>query len=138
MKKKPAVENLAYLSRPGQDNNATLVYAERIETLKEQAIEDGYVLDESSYNNFHKFLEKFPRLVRADLVLLENGELVAIWNGENGTEVGLQFQKDSRVQYILFNGIYSNCADSILHGMGGYEETMKKIKKYDFDKIMFE
>ena len=73
-----------------------------LKTLKEQAIEDGYVLDESSYNNFHKFLEKFPRLVRADLVLLENGELVAIWNGENGTEVGLQFQKTR-----VFNIFYS-------------------------------
>ena len=138
MDKKPTVENLVHLCRPEQDDRAAQLYVERIETLKELASEEGYDLDESSYNNFHKFLEKYPRLVHADLVLLDNGNLRAIWKGENGAEVGLQFLNDSRVQYVLFNEFGPNCVESRPYGKGGFEETMKKIKEFDLDKIMFE
>ena len=138
MDKKPTVENLVHLCRLGQDDKAAQLYVERIETLKELAGEEGYVLDESSYNNFHKFLGKYPRLVHADLVMLDNGNLRAIWKGEKGTEVGLQFLKDSRVQYVLFNEFGPNCVESRPYGKGGFEETMKKIKEFDLDKIMFE
>ena len=138
MDKKPTVENLVHLCMPGQDEKAAQLYVERIETLKELASEDGYDLDESSYNNFHKFLEKYPRLVHADLVLLDNGNLRAIWKGENGAEIGLQFLNDSRVQYVLFNEFGPNCVESRPYGKGGFEETMKKIKEFDLDKIMFE
>ena len=138
MEKEPTVENLVHLYRPGQDNKAAQLYVERIETLRELASEDGYVLDESSYNNFHKFLENYPRLLHADLVLLDNGNLRAIWKGENGTEIGLQFLKDSRVQYVLFNEFGPNFVESRPYGRGGFEETMKKINEFDLDKIMFE
>ena len=138
MEKKRTVEDLIHSYRPGQDYKAAQLYVERIETLKELASEDGYDLDEASYNNFHKFLEKYPRLVHADLVLLDNGNLRAIWKGENGAEIGLQFLNDSRVQYVLFNEFGPNCVESRPYGKGGFEETMKKINEFDLDKIMFE
>ena len=138
LKKKPTVEILVHPNWPSQNNRVEQLYDERIETLNELAREDGYELDESSYNNFHNFLEKYPRLVHADLVLLDNGNLRAIWKGENCTEIGLQFLKDSRVQYVLFNESGPNNAESRPYGRGGFEETMKKIKEFDLDKIMFE
>ena len=136
--KKPTVEILVHPNWPSQNNRVEQLYVERIETLNELAREDGYELDESSYNNFQEFLEKYPRLVHADLVLLDNGNLRAIWKGENGTEIGLQFLKDSRIQYVLFNESGPNCAESKPYGRGVFEETMKKIKEFDLDKIMFE
>ena len=138
MENKPTVEILVHPNWPIQNNRVAQIYVERIETLKELAREDGYTLDESSYNNFQEFLEKYPRLVRADLVLLDNGNLRAIWKGKNSAEIGLQFLKDSRVQYVLFNESGPNCAESRPYGRGGFEETMKKIKEFDLDKIMFE
>lgn len=121
-----------------QSQKPALLYAERIETLKELARDDGYDLHESSYANFTNFLEKYPKLAHADLVLLENGNLRAIWKGQNGAEIGLQFLKDSRIQYVLFNKFGTNTAGLRPYGRGGFEETMNQIKKFDLDSIMFE
>ncbi len=138
LEKKPTVENVVHLNRPSRDNKAAKSYVKRIEKLKELASEDGYRLDESSYNNFQEFLERYPRLARADLVLLDNGNLRAIWKGNNSTEIGLQFLKDSRVQYVLFNNSGPNCEESRPYGRGGFEEIMKKINEFDLDSIIFE
>ncbi len=133
--KKPTIENMIH-NFPSQ--NVANLYAERIETLKELARDDGYDLHESSYANFTKFLEKHPRLAHADLVLLDNGNLRAIWKGENDAEIGLQFLQDSRVQYVLFNKSGPNSSASRPYGRGEFKETMNQIKKFDLDNIMFE
>ena len=121
-----------------QIKNPARLYDNRIETLKKFAREDGYDLHESSYANFNKFLKEYPGLVRADLVLLENGNLRAIWKGKNRAQIGLQFLKDSRVQYVLFNESGPSSAALKPYGRGGFEETMNQIKKFDLDTIMFE
>ena len=111
-----------------QIKNPARLYDNRIETLKKFAREDGYDLHESSHANFSKFLKEYPGLVRADLVLLENGNLRAIWRGKNGAQIGLQFLKDSRVQYVLFNESGPNSAALKPYGRGGFEETMNQLK----------
>ncbi len=114
------------------------LYEKQIETLKEYARDDGYDLHEDSYANFIKFFANYSQLVRADVVLLDNGNLRAIWKGKNGGEIGLQFLTDSHVQYVLFSESGPKDTTSKPYGRGGFEETMKEIKNFGLYNIMFE
>ncbi len=121
-----------------QTQNPISLYEKRIATLKEYAKEDGFDLNEDSYANFVNFLEKYSGLARAGLVLLDNGNLRAIWQGKNDAQVGLEFLTDSSIEYVMLNESGARKTTSKPYGRGGFEETMNQIRNFGLYDIMFE
>lgn len=74
----------------------------RIEVLKKQAELEGNWLSHASQMAFSEFLRANPFLRYGRLVLMENGNLRAVWKGEGGTHIGLQFLGDGSIQYVIF------------------------------------
>ena len=75
-------------------------YKDRIRVLKEHAELDGYSLSQPSKAAFLEFIERNPRIRRGRLLLMENGNLRAVWKGENGAHIGLQFRDRQSIQYV--------------------------------------
>ena len=66
-------------------------YSSRIAYLRAEATHDGYELNECSEGDFLQFVRSRPYVRKSDLVLMDNGNLRAIWKDEHGGRLGLQF-----------------------------------------------
>lgn len=77
-------------------------YKVRIEELRADAAQDGYGLNAASERDFWHFIRSEPFIRKGNLVLMDNGNLRAVWKDEHGTHIGLQFLGGRSVQYVIF------------------------------------
>ena len=77
-------------------------YMLRIEVLRSEAALDGFSVNAASEEDFWSFVESISFAQKAGLVLLDNGNLRAVWKGENGSHLGLQFLGNRLVEYVIF------------------------------------
>lgn len=95
-----AVDDEAGAARPVLPYRAD--WEKRIEDLRSWAAEDGDPFNSESERDFLAFVEANPEVRRGGLVLVGNGNLRAVWKGDAGARVGLQFLGGGIVQYVLF------------------------------------
>lgn len=74
----------------------------RISTLKRLGLDEGITASEKSGKFLFDFFSK--RMIENEplIFLLENGNFRALWEGENGEQIGLQFLPDRNIQYVIF------------------------------------
>ena len=77
-------------------------YESRILFLKGEAEHDGYTLNHESETDFRQFISSAPDKRKANLVLMDNGNLRAIWKDKQGSQLGLQFLGGGMIQYVIF------------------------------------
>lgn len=106
-------------------------YADRIETLRSLGKEDGIDLNPESEQDFMRFLDFVPSILEGDLILLENGDLRAIWDDELGAHIGLQFQGSGEVQYVIFSRRLSTGKKRRGCGSGDFDLVKHQIEAYD-------
>ena len=112
-------------------------YASRIEVLKEQAALDGYSLNPTSSDAFVEFLENNPRIRRGRLVLMENGNLRAVWKGENEAHIGLQFINNRSIQYVIFTRREPQFPVSRASGRDTLDGIERQIEAFDLNSVLY-
>ena len=112
-------------------------YANRIEVLREQAELDGYSLNLASEAAFYEFFQKNPLIRRGRLVLMENGNLRAVWKGENEAHIGLQFINNLSVQYVIFTRRESQSPVSRVSGRDTMDGIKKQIEAFDLNSVLY-
>ena len=97
--KNPPVSEEEKESAAQQDRQA---YKVRIDALRAAAALDGLEVNEASERDFWSFIgsPRFSR--RASLALMDNGNLRAVWKGEDASHLGLHFLGEQQVQYVIF------------------------------------
>ena len=63
----------------------------RIKQLRDYAAEDGIQVNRDSEKDFWSFVDSAPFANRAGLVLMDNGNLRAVWKGDDSARIGIQF-----------------------------------------------
>ena len=106
-------------------------YEDRIKILRSLAREDGYDLNPESGKKFWSFIDSIPLIRKGDLVLLENGDLRAVWDDEYGAHIGLQFQGYGEVQYVIFSRRTPSGSKRRKCGAGDFGDVKRQIKSYD-------
>ena len=112
-------------------------YASRIEVLKEQAELDGYSLTRASRDAFFEFLKKNPWIRRGRLVLMENGNLRAVWKGENEAHIGLQFINNQSIQYVIFTRREPQSPVSRVSGRDTLDGLKRQIEAFDLNSVLY-
>ena len=112
-------------------------YKKRIRILKEQAELDGYSLNQPSKAALLEFLEKNPLIRRGRLVLMENGNLRAVWQGENGAHIGLQFLNSRSIQYVIFKQRETSSPVSRVYGRDTMKGISKQIDAFDLHGVLY-
>lgn len=74
----------------------------RVAFLKAEGIAEGRPINIHSEHDFWEFMNSQPFFVRPRIFLLERGDLRAVWKGNHGEHLGLQFLGSNRVQYVMF------------------------------------
>ena len=112
-------------------------YASRIEVLKEQAESDGYSLNRASRDAFFEFLKKNPLVKRGRLVLMENGNLRAVWKGDKEDHIGLQFINNRSIQYVIFTRREPQSPVSRVSGRDTLDGIKRQIEAFDLDSVLY-
>ena len=107
-------------------------YTHRIEKLRDFALEDDECSDinESSKEDFRWFVESMPMARKAELVLMDNGNLRAVWQADDETHIGLQFLGDRRGEYVIFKRRPGSMHVSRGAGIDSLEGCKKHVRAY--------
>lgn len=114
------------------------IYRARIEFLQEEARREGYTLNPTSLRDFEFFALGADNVRKGGLVLLENGNLRAIWRDGQGTRLGLQFLGNGRVQYVIFKRRTEEQPVSRVAGRDSLEGLERQLAAFDMRSLLYE
>ena len=106
-------------------------YRARIVSLREIAPGDGILVNDASERDFWAFVRSSPGMDRAELSLLENGNLRAVWEGADGSHLGLQFRGDETVAFVAFTKRAGAAEASRAYGTDTLEGVKGQVGAFD-------
>lgn len=111
-------------------------YMLRIEVLRSEAALDGFSVNAASKEDFWSFVESISFEQKAGLVLLDNGNLRAVWKDENGSHLGLQFLGNRLVEYVIFQRRRTTRDVSRVAGRDTIDGIKRQIRASDLTVFM--
>lgn len=112
-------------------------YTERIAVLRAEAMLDGFLLSQESEEDFWTFIRSAPFVRKGGLVLMDNGNLRAVWKGDLGTHVGLQFLGSETVQYVIFKRRVGALQTSRVSGRDSFDGVRRQINAFDLASLIY-
>ena len=122
----------------GAIDSALDAYSSRIAYLRDEATHDGYELNEGSEGDFKQFVRSRPYMRKGDLVLMDNGNLRAIWKDEQDGRLGLQFLGGNMVQYVIFRRRQADREISRVAGRDSLEGIVRQIDAFQLHSLLCE
>ena len=74
---------------------------QRIELLKEIGEEEEIAYNANSEHDLWRFLKRLSFIKSPKLFLLDNGNLRAVWKGDGGKHIGLQFPGGGQIRFVI-------------------------------------
>lgn len=103
-------------------------YRDRIEELKGDADDEGIVFSDTSEWDFWEFIMSIPCARNAELVVTDNGNLRAVWRGEEDKHVGLQFLGGRWIEYVMWTRRMGALKISPKAGRDTFEGVKEQIR----------
>ena len=125
------------VTRPKALPEIVSAYDDRINNLEEQAATEGYFLNSGSKETFQRFFQKNPFIRLGRLVLLENGNLRAVWKDKNGSHIGLQFLDNLSIQYVLFKRRKPGLPVSRAYGRDTIDGLIQQITALELREVLY-
>ena len=88
----------------GLPRERVTTYQRRIEYLCADGEIDGVEINPSSETDFWEFVEIVPDWRQASLILVDDGNLRAVWRGQEGDRINVEFLGDGVVELAIFEG----------------------------------
>jgi hypothetical protein len=111
-------------------------YRDRIESLRNDAEIDGFSVNSKSEQAFWSFVNSVPFARKANLVLLDNGNLRAVWGGEDNRHFGLQFLGEHAVQYVIFRRRAGSRNVSRVAGRDTFVGVKKQVRTFNLQEFL--
>ena len=128
----------AVFGSEGLRRTPTQAYLARIDKLREFARQDGYSLNSDSEADFWSFVASEPHIRRGNLVLIDNGNLRAVWKDGHGAQLGLQFLGGGVVQHVIFKQRESGQPASRVAGRDTIDGVKRQIGAFDLESLLYE
>ena len=113
-------------------------YDERLSFLKEEGNLDGVSLNPDSISGFMKFIEKYIPTIRGGLVLIDNGNLRAVWHSDCESFVGIQFLTHELTEYVLFSKTSPSLPVSRSFGQANIDSVLNQIEALELNWMLYE
>ena len=112
-------------------------YRSRIEELRRFAALDGFSVSKASESDFWSFLTSMPFLRRAGVILMENGNLRAVWRSEDKSRLALQFLGNKSVEYVIFKRRRGAKEISRAAGFDTLDGLKRQILAFDLTTLVY-
>ena len=113
-------------------------YISRIDFLREEALQEGFMLREASEIDFRRFVFSYPNFRKGSLILTDSGNIRAIWKGSKGSHFGLQFLGDGMAQYVMFHQRENEKEVSRVSGRDSIQGIVRQIDAFDLAVLLVE
>lgn len=111
-------------------------YHERIEELRNYGDLDGIAMSKNSEKDFWAFVGMLPS-VEGEIVLADNGNLRVVWEGEDGSHLGLEFLGDRLLQYVIFKQRKGSSYVSRVAGRDTFDGIGKQLQAFDIESLLY-
>ena len=111
-------------------------YRSRIEELRRFAALDGFSVSKASERDFWSFLTSMPFVCKAEMVLLDNGNLRVIWDDEDDNHIGLQFLGNGRLQYVIFRRQKGSSHVSRVAGRDTFDGVRSQVRLFELESLV--
>ena len=111
-------------------------YRSRLEELRRFAALDGFSVSKASEKDFWSFLTSMPFVCKAEMVLLDNGNLRVIWDDEDDNHIGLQFLGNSRLQYVIFRRQKGSSHVSRVAGCDTFDGVRSQVRLFELESLL--
>ena len=112
------------------------VYDKRIEDLRELAADEEIAVNETSVRDFRYFVGSVVPSKNAQLVVMDNGNLRAVWRDDYGSHLGLQFLGGRLVQYVVFRKGGPEGKVYRIAGNCSFDEMRKSIWNWELSSLV--
>lgn len=112
------------------------VYDKRIETLRRLAADEEIKVNEASVEDFRYFVGFVVPTQNAQLIVMDNGNLRAVWKNDEGSHLGLQFLGGRRVQFVVFRRGGPERKVDRLAGESSFDEMRKSIGDWGLSPLV--
>lgn len=111
-------------------------YDARIDMLRMAAAAEEIEMNEASVNDFWSFIGSAHFSRQAGLALMENGNVRAVWKGEEDSHLGLHFLGEQQVQYVIFKRRPGSSRTSRTAGRDSFDGVRRQIGAFDLDSLV--
>lgn len=124
--------------RPGKlSPEVRQTYRNRIAELREYGVEDGVTINPASEKDFWSFVKSLPAARQGSLVLMDNGNLRAVWEGKDESHLALQFLGGRMIQYVIFKRRPRASKVSRVAGADTFDGIKRQIDAFDLETLLF-
>lgn len=118
--------------------NAFERYHEHLADLREAAEEEGIQWSEDSQQDFQAFVTGNPGWRKGSVVLMDNGNLRAVWDDDHDDDrhVALQFLGGGQVQYVIFKLRPGASQASRAAGNDTFEGIKRQVSAFDLNPLV--
>ena len=133
----PLIQHPPYAFRTFTKLQAVInAYRDRVKDLRREGELEGITLNAASEDDLYFFIKTAPSTRRAALVLLENGNLRAVWSGGDGSHVGVQFRGDQSASFVIFASRPSKSGVSRVAGNDTLDGVKRHIRTFGLDVLL--
>ena len=111
-------------------------YRNRVQLLSRLGIAEGIELYSPSEEDFYSFVKSAPFSRRASLVLIDNGNLRAVWRNDDGSHVGIQFRGGQNASYVIFKRRSSASGISRVAGTDTLDGVKRQIRAFGLEALL--
>ena len=111
-------------------------YDVRIEALRNDAEAEGFAVNPASEMDFWSFFDSAPLAQKASVVVMDNGNLRAVWKALDGSHLGIQFLGNSQAEYVIFKRRAASQNVSRVAGIDTLDGIKKQICSFDLASLL--
>ena len=111
-------------------------YSARIDVLRSDGEFEEITLEAASERDFWYFVKSKSFTRRAQLVLMDSGNLRAVWKSPEGAHLGLQFLGRRKVEYVIFKRRPATSDVSRVAGVDTLDGVARQIDAFDLASLV--
>ena len=111
-------------------------YSARIDVLRSDGEFEEITVEAASERDFWYFVRSKSFTRKAQLVLMDSGNLRAVWKSPDGTHLGLQFLGRRMVEYVIFKRRQATSDVSRVAGVDTLDGVARQIDAFDLASLV--
>ena len=100
------------------------------------AVDEGFTVAQESIDDFWQLVRSLLLTRKAQLVLTDEGNLIAIWDDDDGNYVDIEFLGAGSLHYLIFKGPVHSPNRICEEGGGDIQTVKRQVQEHKLDSLL--